>query len=211
MREARRRAGRPAAGQGVLTVDRILAAALELVDEHGLDALSMRRLARRLDVDPMSIYHHLPNKAAVISGLVELVFSQMQPPETGDDDWAEQVRAWVHAYHDLTRAHPHLVLQIVTDPAAVSRAAQLINEPLHTALTRAGLPSAKIAGCAGMFVDYVNGFALAEVGPPPAAGQSAAPAGFDTGLDIMLLGVRALAAKTTQTGRPTGPVRQQPD
>jgi AcrR family transcriptional regulator len=51
---------------------------LKLVDEVGIDALTMRRLGTELGVNPMSIYHHLPGKDAVISGLVELVFSGMR-------------------------------------------------------------------------------------------------------------------------------------
>ncbi|MFB8354209.1 TetR/AcrR family transcriptional regulator [Streptomyces niveus] len=190
-----RKRGRPAADQAGLTADRILTTALALVDEQGLDALSMRRLARELGVDPMSIYHHLPNKAAVVSGLVELVFSRPLLPQAPPDDWAEQVRAWVNAYRDLTRRHPRLVLQIVTDPVAVAQAAEMINGPLHAALTSAGVPADKVDACAGMFVDFANGFALAELEPPSPA-QAARPpqSHFDIGMDVMILGVRALTA-----------------
>ena len=52
-----RRPGRPRAGNEKLTRERILRAALQLVDDHGVDALSMRRLAADLGVDPMAIYH----------------------------------------------------------------------------------------------------------------------------------------------------------
>ncbi len=74
----RNRGGRPRAGQEQLSRGRILEAALRLVDEEGMGALSMRRLGAELGVNPMSIYHHLPGKDAVISGLVELVFSGMR-------------------------------------------------------------------------------------------------------------------------------------
>jgi AcrR family transcriptional regulator len=140
----------------------------------------------------MAIYHHLPNKAAVISGLVQTVFSQMQLPASTGGDWAQQVRAWVHAYRDLTRAHPHLVLQIVTDPVSVNQAAEMIQDPLHAALMAAGVPAAKVPACAGLLVDYVNGFSLADAGPRPLGGPSQAE--FDTGLDVILLGLEALAA-----------------
>ncbi|MFD5896355.1 TetR/AcrR family transcriptional regulator [Streptomyces sp. NPDC060366] len=190
-----RKRGRPAADQAGLTADRILTTALALVDEQGLDALSMRRLARELGVDPMSIYHHLPNKAAVLSGLVELVFSRMRLPQSVPDDWSEQVRAWVNAYRGLARSHPRLVLQIVTDPVAVTQASAMINGPLHAALTSAGVPADKIDACAGMFVDFANGFALAGlVSPPPVPAGKPPQSHFDIGMDVMLLGVRALVA-----------------
>ncbi|WP_405800767.1 TetR/AcrR family transcriptional regulator [Streptomyces sp. NBC_01506] len=194
-----RKRGRPAAGQSGLTVDRILTTALALVDEQGLEALSMRRLAGQLGVDPMSIYHHLPNKAAVVSGLVELVFSRMESPRAVAGDWAEQVRAWVNAYQGLTRRHPRLVLQIVTDPVAVTQAAEMINGPLHAALTSAGVPADKIDACVGMFVDFANGFALAGLEPPspvPAGNPPENPprSHFDLAMDVMILGLRALTA-----------------
>lgn len=190
-----RKCGRPAADQAGLTADRILTTALVLVDEQGLDALTMRRLARELGVDPMSIYHHLPNKSAVVSGLVELVFSRMEPPRAVPGDWAGQVRAWVDAYRGLIRRHPRLVLRIVTDPVAVTRAARMINGPLHAALTSAGVPEDKIDACAGMFVDFANGFALAGLEPPsPASPGKTSQSHFDIGMDVMILGLRALTA-----------------
>lgn len=190
-----RKRGRPAADRAVLTADRILTTALALVDEYGLEALSMRRLAKELGVDPMSIYHHLPNKAAVVSGLVALVFSRMPSPQDVADDWSEQVRAWVDAYRELTRSHPRLVLQIVTDPVAVTQAAEMINGPLHAALTSAGVPADKIDACAGMFVDFANGFALAGLEPPsPASAEQSPQSHFDIGMDVMILGLRALTA-----------------
>src|SRR5690606_38257905 len=72
--------GRPRAGERRLTRERILHAALELVDREGVAALSMRRLAAALDVDPMAIYHHLDGKEAVIAGLVELAFGELRIP-----------------------------------------------------------------------------------------------------------------------------------
>ncbi len=66
-----RRTGRPKAGEEPLTRGRILKMALSLVDEHGMEALSMRRLAKELGVDPMAIYHHVPGKRALLTGLIE--------------------------------------------------------------------------------------------------------------------------------------------
>ena len=51
-----------------LTRDRVLGAAMDLADEDGIDALTMRRLADQLGVEAMSIYHHLPNKSAILDG-----------------------------------------------------------------------------------------------------------------------------------------------
>jgi TetR/AcrR family transcriptional regulator, tetracycline repressor protein len=91
---SRNRGGRPRAGQEALSRGRILDAALRLVDEEGMGALTMRRLGAELGVNPMSIYHHLPGKDAVISGLVELVFSGMRMRYSEGSSWQDRVRAW---------------------------------------------------------------------------------------------------------------------
>ncbi|MEJ3652582.1 TetR family transcriptional regulator [Actinomycetes bacterium KLBMP 9759] len=207
-----KRPGRPRRDQPRLTRRAILAAALALVDEHGLDALSMRKLASELGVDPMSIYHHLPNKAAIVSGLVGEVFSRM-PLELPEGTWEERVRAWASGYRGLAHAHPNLVLQIVTDSAAVSEAAIAISEPLYAALDAAGLAPEEVIAAADTIVDFVNGNALGAVGPAPtdadeladrlaASDPDAAPtmrrvhaegratSGFDAGIEIILRGLR---------------------
>lgn len=65
---------RPVQGQharGALSRDRVLAAAVTLADSEGLAAVTMRRLARTLGVEAMSLYHHLPGKEGLLDGLVE--------------------------------------------------------------------------------------------------------------------------------------------
>lgn len=201
-----------------LTRQAILTAALALVDEQGIDALSMRRLAAALKVDPMSIYHHVPNKAALVSGLVQTVFSEMALPAPGGS-WPVQVRAWARAYRDLALAHPNLVLQIVTDAAAVSEAAILVSEPLYAALDSAGLGARAVVDSANTLIDFVNGYtlALAEGTTSQSAGvgsmgerlaamdpdqvptmcqvhdalkdEQTTSSGFEVGLDIIIRGI----------------------
>lgn len=162
-----KRSGRPRAGQEALSRGRILDAALRLVDEEGMGALSMRRLGAELGVNPMSIYHHLPGKGAVISGLVELVFSGMRVRYSDGSPWQDQVRAWAETYRDLVRSHPNLVLEIVSSAAAVTEAVLLVNEPLYAALDEASLPPAEVVVVADSVVDFVHGFAIAEGAQPP--------------------------------------------
>ena len=137
------------------------------MDEEGVGALTMRRLGAELGVNPMSIYHHLPGKDAVISGLVELVFSGMRVRYPDGSPWQDQVRAWAEAYRDLVRSHPNLVLEIVSNAAAVTEAVLLVNEPLYAALAEAGLPPAEVVVVADAVVDFVHGFAIAEGAQPP--------------------------------------------
>ena len=162
----RNRGGRPRAGQESLSRGRILDAALGLVDEEGMDALTMRRLGAELGVNPMSIYHHLPGKDAVISGLVELVFSGMRVRYSDGSSWQQQVRAWAEAYRGLVRSHPNLVLEIVSNAAAAIEAVLLVNEPLYGALDESGLPPAEVVVGADSVVDFIHGFAIAEGAQP---------------------------------------------
>lgn len=162
----------------------------------------------------MSIYYHLPNKAAIVSGLVTEVFSRM-PREFSGAGWQERVRSWAVAYRGLVRAHPNLVLQIVTDSAAASEAAVTISEPLYSALDAASLAPRDVVAAAGTIVDFVNGYSLAAPGPAPdghdeladrLAGLDTAPtmrrvhaaageiSGFDAGIEIIVRGISALAA-----------------
>lgn len=161
-----RRAGRPRAGEQPLTRGRILSTALSLVDEEGIEALSMRRLAKELGVDPMAIYHHLPNKRALLSALIEEIFSEMRVPEPGRSgdlgDWRERVRAWARAFRDVARAHPKLVPYLASYPEAAAEATLESTEELYAAFEAAGMTPREIVGSVGVVVDYLNGFALAE-------------------------------------------------
>ena len=228
-----KRGGRPRAGQEALSRGRILDAALRLVDEEGMGALTMRRLGAELGVNPMSIYHHLPGKGAVISGLVELVFSGMRVRYSDGSPWQDQVRAWAETYRDLVRSHPNLVLEIVSSAAAVTEAVLLVNEPLYAALDEAGLPPAEVVVVADSVVDFVHGFAIAEGAQPPGhpfdrrellerletGAANVLPTmrrvfraltadearydfdrGFDAGLSILLMGIKASAVDADHFG-----------
>lgn len=165
--EAGRGAGRPKAGEEHLTRERILSVALVLVDEEGMGALSMRRLGAKLGVDPTSIYHHVANKEALVSGLVELVFAEeMRLPQEVRQPWQERVRFFARAHRRVAQAHPNLVLYVVSNaasaPAGALSVALEAGEYLYEALSEAGLSPRGVVQVAALVMDYVDGFALAE-------------------------------------------------
>ncbi|HEY8527051.1 MAG TPA: TetR/AcrR family transcriptional regulator [Acidimicrobiales bacterium] len=168
------------AGREPLTRDRIVEVALRLIDDVGLDQLSMRRLGAELGVDPMAVYHHVPNKDALLQAVVQRVFSEMPPPPP-EGPWSERVRAWAETYRSVAEAHPNLVLRIVSEPAAVATAAVLANEGLYAALEAAGLPADEVVLAADLIVDYVNGFVLgqAALARAPEEAQQAFQAALD--------------------------------
>jgi hypothetical protein len=86
----------------------VLATALQIIDRDGVDGLTMRRLGRALDRDPMSLYRHAPTKASLLDGVAEIVLEQLTVDST-DPDWAGQLRTIAREFRRLTLTHPQVV------------------------------------------------------------------------------------------------------
>jgi TetR/AcrR family transcriptional regulator, tetracycline repressor protein len=157
-----RSAGRPKTGKAPLSQERILAETLKLIDESGVEAFTMRRLAAVLGVDPMAIYHHFPNKRAVIGGLVETMLKQFQFSTVERSDWRSGIRQFAHAYREMVRAHANLVLYFVLNNELAAEGAFRISEPLYAILQKAGLSPVNMLRAADTLIDFLNGFALGE-------------------------------------------------
>lgn len=95
----------------------ILQSALDIIDRDGVDGLSMRRLSDEVGRDPTVLYRHVPNKAALLDGVVEIVLGQLHV-DTADTDWANQLRTVAHDFRGLALAHPNVVPLLVTRPLA---------------------------------------------------------------------------------------------
>lgn len=87
-----------------LSRERILAAALELVDEQGIEALSMRRLGQALGYEAMSLYNHVSNKDDLVDGILDLVLAEMEPPPP--DGGLPAIRSSAVAAHEALKRHP---------------------------------------------------------------------------------------------------------
>ena len=88
-----------------LSRERILAEAMRMADDAGLESLSMRKLGQALGVEAMSLYHHVSNKDDVIDGIVDLVLAETEPPST-KEEWDVAIRASAISIHDALRRHP---------------------------------------------------------------------------------------------------------
>jgi AcrR family transcriptional regulator len=84
---------------------RILDAAVELADRDGIDALSMRKLAVQLGVDPMSLYNHVRDKDDLLDGIVDVVIGEIEPSTDGTD-WKSSLRATILAARRTLLRHP---------------------------------------------------------------------------------------------------------
>ena len=69
-----------------LSEERVLRIAVALADRHGIEWLSMRKLADELGVSAMSAYYYVPNKARLVDGMIDIVFSEIEPPSP-EIDW----------------------------------------------------------------------------------------------------------------------------
>ena len=74
-----------------LSRERVLRTAVAYADRHGLAALSMRKLADELGAGAMSLYHYVPNKTDLIDGMIDIVFSEIEPPSL-EDEWRTAMR-----------------------------------------------------------------------------------------------------------------------
>ena len=74
-----------------LNRERVLSAAIALADQGGFEAMTMRKLAKELGVEAMSLYNHVASKDDLLDGMVDLVFAEIEPPST-DDDWKTGMR-----------------------------------------------------------------------------------------------------------------------
>ena len=88
-----------------LTRERVLEAAIELADARGIEALSMRRLARALGVEAMTLYHHVANKDEILNGILEIVESEIELPAQGTH-WKAALRRTALSTHDVFERHP---------------------------------------------------------------------------------------------------------
>jgi AcrR family transcriptional regulator len=91
-----------------LSRERVLRTAIELADERGLGELTMRKLADALGVEAMSLYNHVAKKDDLLDGMIDIVFSEIDPPAT-DGDWKAELRKRALSTRAALRRHPWAV------------------------------------------------------------------------------------------------------
>ncbi|MCX4096738.1 TetR/AcrR family transcriptional regulator C-terminal domain-containing protein [Nocardia sp. alder85J] len=150
-----------------VTREAVLQAALEIVDRDGVEGMSMRRLADAVGRDPMVIYRHVSNKAAVLDGVAEIVFAQLSV-DAGAPDWTSQLRVVARDFRRLALTYPKVVPLLVTRPLATplglrSRAVLRPLEDMLALLTRAGFSGADALHVYRAFFGFLFGHILNEL------------------------------------------------
>jgi AcrR family transcriptional regulator len=99
--------------RGPLSRAAVLRAALRMADQAGLEALTMRKLARALKVEAMSLYNHVAGKEDLLDGLVELVAGEIEVPAIGGD-WKRSMRRRATSAHAVLMSHPWATILFVS-------------------------------------------------------------------------------------------------
>lgn len=126
--------GRPAQGNGLNRAD-ILTAALSILDESGGQGLTMRNLALRLGVSPMSLYRHVGSHSELLRVLSDLVYATVLEYKEPNIDPATEIRGILIRYHRTICSHPQLTLAIFTAPEAMDGVTRRITDRLNLLLT----------------------------------------------------------------------------
>ena len=155
-----------------LTPQRVIAAAVRLADAIGVDALTIRKLAAELDVKPMTIYHHVPNKEAILDGMDDSVFAEIDLPPA-DLDWKRAIRQRSASAREALARHPWAapLMESRTSPGP----ATLRHHDAVLGCLRAGGFSLEMTAHAYATIDaFIYGFALQEASLPATAGDEMA-------------------------------------
>jgi AcrR family transcriptional regulator len=147
-----------------LSRERVLKAAVEVADQGGITALTIRTLAESLGVKPMSVYHHVANKEEIIDGIVDLVFGEFDLPRPGRD-WREELRRRAGSVRAVLRVHPWAIPLLQSRTAPGTATLTHLDAVIGT-LREGGFPVAMTAHAYALLDSYVYGFAMSEASLP---------------------------------------------
>jgi len=147
-----------------LTRDRIIETALRVMDDEGLEAVTMRRIGRELGVEAMSLYNHVEDKDDILEGVTERVMNEFAfPDSTGR--WAEDARAMSREWRRLLGLHPS-VCQLLAErhkPLEGLATYRAMDSALGV-LRRAGLSDRDAAQAFNALGGYILGYVMMEQG-----------------------------------------------
>jgi AcrR family transcriptional regulator len=204
-----------------LTRERVVDAALRVMDAEGLEAVTMRRVAREVGVEAMSLYHHVRDKDDLLQAVCERIMAGFDFPHE-EGDWAERCKAGARSWRRLLQSHPD-VMRLFAETHGPSPSSPESLRPTEHALgllREAGLSDRDTVQAFHAFGGYIQGFVMMEGGSikgsgpeaggrfanvPPEAFPVLAAVGrhfaecdadeqFEFGLDLMIRGLQARVA-----------------
>jgi len=148
-----------------LTREKVIEAALGIMDTEGLEAVSMRRVAREVGVEAMSLYHYVEDKDDLLQGVCDRVMAGFEfPSEVGE--WADRCRAVARSWRQVLQAHPD-VMRLFAEthgPAPTSPDSLRPTEFALGLLREIGLSDRDTVQAFHAFGGYIQGFVMMEGG-----------------------------------------------
>jgi AcrR family transcriptional regulator len=167
-------------------------ACVALIERDGADAVSMRRVAAELGAAPMSLYNHVPNKAALLDAVAEHIMSEMDldlgacsDADAGaEPDWCDQARALARYFRAVARRYPRSVLLVITRQPRSTVGLRPVELALGV-VRRAGFDDQTAVRLVRTTVSFVIGSLMHEAGVDQLAEQPSGPdlAAFASSLD----------------------------
>ena len=148
-----------------LSKERVLQTAVTLADRHGIEALSMRKLADELQVAAMSLYYYVPNKVELIDGMIDIVFGEIEPPSL-EVDWKTAMRRRALSTREALGRHRWAVGQMEGRTTHGPANLRLHNDVLGC-LRAAGFSLEMTVHAYSVQDAYIYGFALQETDLSP--------------------------------------------
>jgi AcrR family transcriptional regulator len=209
--------------RGRLSRERIVRAALGVMDGEGLEAVTMRRVGRELGVEAMSLYNHVRDKEDLLDGIAETVMAEFRPVDPAGD-WVARGRVAAQEWRRLLKEHPNVITLLVERKHPLTSFDSMRPTEIALSILRdAGLSERDTVRAFQSIGGYIFGFVMMEIGnvapgrPVPGShpmelaasltgtfpcltrllpwfAECDMDATFDFGLDLLLEGVRSKAA-----------------
>jgi AcrR family transcriptional regulator len=171
-----------------LSRELVIEAALDLVDDEGLAALNVRKLAGRLGISAMTPYHYFDDKADLLTAMVGHALT----PLAGDLDpnvpWHKQINDAMHDLHHTLERHPGVIELIMAESEGVRL--DNFRQDLIATLQRAGLSRARSSDVLRSLTSYIFGYTLLSRLRPGPRGRATPIESFDCGLELMMKSLR---------------------
>jgi AcrR family transcriptional regulator len=157
--------------RAVLSKDRIVEAAAAVADRGGIAAVSMRSVAAELDVEAMSLYHHVANKSALLDALADWAFEQIEAPEV-DASWRSAMAGRARSARSVLVQHPWALGMIEARPRPGTPLLRHFDR-IYGCLLNSGFSAALATHLFSALDAYIYGFALTESTLPFAPAEGA--------------------------------------
>jgi AcrR family transcriptional regulator len=139
---------------------RVLETAVTLADRHGIESLSMRKLADELGVAAMSLYYHVPNKEELVDGMVDIVFAEIDLPP-GGVDWRAAMRGRAVSTREVLNRHRWAV-GLMESRRTPGPASMRVHDTVLGYLREGGFSVEATVQAYSLLDAYIYGFALQE-------------------------------------------------